>query len=108
MCLPGAPPPPRGETRHPKTGNRVAIEVAWQENDPLLQVLRSRMRLTEFGADGAILRQEEEGLELRWTYRQEMRYLLELTGFAIEEEVSDFSGAAPAYGKEQIWVARRG
>jgi hypothetical protein len=37
-----------------------------------------------------------------------MRHLLRIAGFAIEAEFSDFAGAGPAYGKEQIWVARRG
>jgi len=34
-------------------------------------------------------------------------HLLELSGFAVEAEFSDFLGGAPAYGKEQLWVARR-
>jgi hypothetical protein len=37
-----------------------------------------------------------------------MRHLLVLAGFAFESEFSDFAGAPPAYGKEQIWIARRG
>jgi hypothetical protein len=47
-------------------------------------------------------------MALRWTYRHELRHLLELCGFAIEAEYSDFAGAAPAYGEELIVVARRG
>jgi hypothetical protein len=34
-----------------------------------------------------------------------MMYLLELSGFVIEDELSDFRGAGPAYGREQVWVA---
>ncbi len=36
-----------------------------------------------------------------------MRYLLELCGFEILAEYSDFSMSPPAYGREQVWVARR-
>ena len=46
-------------------------------------------------------------MRMRWIYRNEMRYLLELCGFAVEAEYSDFFGSPPAYGKEQVWVARR-
>jgi hypothetical protein len=35
-----------------------------------------------------------------------MAWLLELCGFQPVEQWSDFQGAAPAYGKEQVWVAR--
>jgi hypothetical protein len=53
------------------------------------------------------VRDEEELLVLRWTYRYEMRHLLELSNFLVEEELSDFSGAAPAYGLEEIVVGRK-
>jgi len=43
---------------------------------------------------------------LRWTYRWEMHHLLNLCGFAVEAEYSDFVGSAPAYGKELIVVVR--
>ena len=46
-------------------------------------------------------------MALRWTYRWELRHLLELCGFVVEAEHSDFHGAPPAYGKELVVVARR-
>ncbi len=54
-----------------------------------------------------MLRHEEVTLALRWTYRWEMRYLLELCGFEIEAAYSDFKQSPPASGLEQVWVARR-
>jgi hypothetical protein len=45
-------------------------------------------------------------MTLRWTYRWELRHLLEVCGFTVEAEYSDFTGAAPAYGEEMIVVAR--
>ena len=57
-------------------------------------------------ADGAVVATEETSWALRWTLRQEMTWLLELCGFQPVEQWSDFHGAPPAYGKEQVWVAR--
>jgi hypothetical protein len=39
-------------------------------------------------------------------YRYETRYLLELAGFKVLSEYSDFKGSAPRYGAEQVWVSR--
>ncbi len=47
-------------------------------------------------------------MALRWTYRWELRHLLELCGLAVEAEYGDFTGSAPAYGQELIVVARSG
>ena len=73
---------------------------------PGAQILVEQWRTTELGLDGAILRTLEESLTLRWTYRWEMRYLLELSGYEIDAEYGDFQGSAPAYGREQVWVVR--
>lgn len=91
---------------HPQSGNVVRVEVLERTNRTLDQVLEETWRFTEFSAPGVVLRQEEEVLRMRWLYRYEMRYLLELCGFEVEAEYSDFHGSAPAYGREQVWVAR--
>lgn len=108
-CAPGADSPPitRDGVRHPVTNNKVEIGVLTRETDPFRQVLEERWRFREVDDSGAIVREEEETLRLRWIYRWEMRHLLELTRFEIEAEYSDFHGSAPAYGKEQVWVTRR-
>jgi ubiquinone/menaquinone biosynthesis C-methylase UbiE len=89
------------------SGNVVSVEVLERKNDVVQQTLAERWRFTETTPSGEIVREEIEQLRLRWSYRYEMRYLLELAGFAVEEEMSDYFGAAPAYAKEQIWVAQR-
>lgn len=94
------------EGDHPLTGNLVRSEVVLRTNDRVHQVFLNRLRFTEFDDSGGELRREEEDLRLRWTYRYEMRYLLELAGFEIEEEYSDFFRSAPAYGGELLFVAR--
>jgi hypothetical protein len=52
------------------------------------------------------MRQEQREMALRWTWRWELRHLLELCGFEVLNEYSDFHGAPPAYGKELIVVAK--
>jgi hypothetical protein len=75
--------------------------------DHVNQVRRDLWRYRAFAADGTIAEEEPVELSLRWTYRWELRHLLTLAGFAVEAEYSDFAYARPAYGKEQIWIARR-
>lgn len=97
--------PPR-EFVHPVSENRVVVETLERVNDPLTQISQECWRFTEIDATGEIVRQEEESLRLRWTFRYEMRYLIESCGFAVEAEYSDFHRSPPAYGKEQVWVLK--
>ena len=46
-------------------------------------------------------------LTLRYVYRYEMRYLLELCGYKVEALYGDFQRGSFRYGGEQIWVARK-
>ena len=75
---------------------------------PLILVpFRAFQHLLELIDDaGRVVSTEETSWALRWTLRQEMIWLLELCGLQPVEQWSDFHRAAPAYGKEQIWVAR--
>ena len=92
--------------QHPVSGNVVTVTVLERVNDVVRQQLVERWRFSEVAPDGTSVREEVERLELRWTYRYEMAHLLELCGYVVEEELSDFLGTPPAYGHEQIWVAR--
>jgi len=92
---------------HPVSGNLVHVEVTDHRNDCVRQVFDQRWRYTERDESGAVVRTEDVVLELRWIYRHEMRYLLELCGYEVEAEYSDFRRSPPAYGREQLWVARR-
>jgi ubiquinone/menaquinone biosynthesis C-methylase UbiE len=93
--------------RHPVTGNLVSASVLERSVDLVRQQMRERWRFQEKTSDGKLVREEEELLELRWIYRYEMRHLLTLCDFVVEDELSDYFGAPPAYGREQIWIARR-
>jgi SAM-dependent methyltransferase len=97
----------RGNGRIAGSENTVTVRVLHRTNDPLTQVLSERWEFVELAPDGTPLRQEDEVLRMRWTYRYEMRYLLERMGFAVEAEYSDFHRLPPRYGAEQVWVTRR-
>jgi ubiquinone/menaquinone biosynthesis C-methylase UbiE len=95
------------DMRNPVTGHLVTVTVVERVNDRVQQRLRERWIFREAAADGTVVREEEEVLEIRWIFRYEMHHLFELSGFVVEEEQSDYLGAPPAYGLEQIWMARR-
>lgn len=103
--VPGAIFPPRsGEVVHPKTGNRVAWEIAGREPDPSQQLVMSDWAAREVGPSGEVLRDETERLTLRWSTRSEMRLLFQLERLDVMAEYGDFLGAPPTYGREQVWV----
>ena len=107
FCLPDAPPWERAsEVWDPVAGCRVRRTVIARHNDPQRQLVGERLRLEAFDSSGAVVAAEETSWALRWTLRQEMTWLLELCGFQPVEQWSDFHGAPPAYGKEQVWIAR--
>jgi SAM-dependent methyltransferase len=108
LCLPDARPP-AGDVdlvTHPITGNDVRVQRLERVNDAVRQVFEEVWESTEVDAAGRRLRSLRETLSLRWTYRWEMRHLLELSGFEVVAEFGDFRGSAPAYGREQVWVVR--
>lgn len=92
---------------HPDRGTRVTVEIPDRILDPLNQRFTETWIFREFAADGGLLLEERETLTMRWTFRHEMRHLLALCGFTVEEEWSDFRGSPPAYGGELIFEARR-
>jgi len=90
---------------NPVTGLDVEQQALERMNDPLSQTLKMLWVLRERGGDGGVVREEYERLDLRWTYRYEMRYLFECCGFEVLAEYSDFEKSPPVYGMEQVWVA---
>ena len=106
FCLPVSPAMnSRRPTVHdPATGHDVALEVLDRQTDPLTQTFSERWHWT-VSRNGTAVQTYDDVLRLRWTYRYEMRYLLELCGFVVRAEYADFNGSAPRYGAEQIWVA---
>jgi SAM-dependent methyltransferase len=106
---PTAPPAlaARDTVRHPERGTLVTVEMVREGFDPVAQVLRDAWTFREHARTGEVLREETELLELRWSFRWEMRHLFEICGLRVEEEWSDFKGGKGEYGKEQVWVLIR-
>ena len=107
-CTPGSPVflGKRPEAHDVASGCDVALEVTDRTTDPVTQTFSEvwRWRITR---DGTTVRTYDDELRLRWTYRYEMRYLLELTGFKVIGEHSDFKGSPPRYGAEQVFTCVR-
>lgn len=93
------------KVRHSRTGDRVVITAEDRVNDPLTQTFRETWVYTVLGKNRRVKRRRRETLSLRWTYRYEMRHLLELCGFRPLACYGDFKGGRPRYGAEQVWVA---
>lgn len=103
----GSSTTPERKVRDEKTGRTAVRRVLERINDPARQVLTEKFRLEELDDDGRSVESETSAWSLRWTTRQEMRYLFELTGFDVIAEYSDFFRSPPAYGAEQLWVTRK-
>lgn len=98
--------PPR-EAVDPVSGRRFRRSCLGRMTDPFRQITGERLLIEELDGEGAVLARQETSWMLRWSMRQEMAYLLELTGFEVVAQYSDFARSPPAYGREQVWVARR-
>lgn len=90
----------------PVTGHTFTGELLKARFDYLAQVRHDLWRYREYAPHGAPLAEDTRDMALRWTWRWELLHLLELCGFAVEAQYSDFTGSPPAYGKELIVVAR--
>lgn len=107
--VPGSDAPGHGgELIHPTSGNRVTWEVTARNPEPARQLIVEDWTYREIDPSAKVLRAATERLTLRWSTRSEMRLLFELTGLEVVADYGDFGGGPPAYGREQVWVLRRG
>jgi SAM-dependent methyltransferase len=97
----------RGTYPHPDTGKPVRVTVLDRRNDRVEQRFVEHWLFEELDSLGQPSRTEIETLTLRWTFRHEMHHLLVRAGLEPVAEYSDYAGSPPAYGQEQVWVARR-
>jgi SAM-dependent methyltransferase len=91
----------------PETGTTGIVRYLSRQNDPLTQILREVWEFELRDARGRTMRRERQSVTLRWTYRWEMRYLLELAGLKPVACYGDFRAGPPRYGAEQIWISER-
>jgi SAM-dependent methyltransferase len=93
------------DARDPATGRVAKVRVRWRRNDAVNQLLHEKWdyRVLE---RGRVVERASRDLVIRWTYRWEMRHLLELEGFEPVACYGDFRGGPPRYGREQVWIAK--
>lgn len=91
---------------HPDTGRRVIVWFSGQY-DPEQQLLDAYFIFEELDSEGKLFAKTYSPLTLRYIYRYEMRYLLELCGYKMEALYGDFQRGPFRYGGEQIWVVRK-
>lgn len=91
---------------HPDTSQRVVVWFTGQY-DPEQQLLDAYFIFEELDAGGRTIAKTYSPLTLRYVYRYEMRYLLELCGYRVEALYGDFQRSSFRYGGEQIWVVRK-
>jgi ubiquinone/menaquinone biosynthesis C-methylase UbiE len=99
-----APRQPDLHGTDPLTGHAFTGEMLSARFDYLAQIRHDLWRYREYARDGALLAEDTRNMALRWTWRWELLHLLELCGFVVEAQYSDFTGSPPAYGKELIVV----
>ncbi|MFX1538190.1 MAG: class I SAM-dependent methyltransferase [Promethearchaeota archaeon] len=94
------------EFTNPETKNRV---VVWdtRQYDPELQKIDQYFIFEELNQEGTVVFKNYSHMTLRYVYRYEMQYLLELCGYEIEALYGDFQRGSFRYGGEQVWIARK-
>ncbi|HXG21469.1 MAG TPA: class I SAM-dependent methyltransferase [Methylomirabilota bacterium] len=91
---------------HPDSGHRVIVWFTGQY-DPEQQLLDAYFIFEELDNQGSLIAKTYSPLTLRYIYRYEMRYLLELCGYEVEALYGDFQRGRFRYGGEQIWIVRK-
>ena len=107
LCLPGDVAAQSRKVIALANGHEVQAVVTERRNDPLTQTFRELWTWTERDRRGRVVARTRDVLRLRWTYREEMRHLLELEGFEPLRCYGDFRRGPARYGAEQVWVARK-
>jgi SAM-dependent methyltransferase len=94
------------EFNHPASGNKV-IQWDTRRYDLENQIIYEYFIFEELDEKGSKQSTTYSPLKLRFLYRFEMQYLLELSGFKVEALYGDFQRGPFRHGKEQIWIARK-
>jgi len=106
MSVHGTEPMRDREFVHPVTQNKV---VVWSSPffKPAEQFIEQYFIFEELDNEGCMIKKRYVHLKLRYLFRYEMQYLLDLCGFEIEELYGDFAYGPFVHGNEQIWIARK-
>lgn len=90
-----------------KQGKRERIYNA-VTYDPATQILCGKWKFETLDDDGSVIGERIRPIKMRQTYRQEMKYLLELCGFEIVDIYGGFhKESADALTRNVIWCVRK-
>ena len=104
--FPESPLRKHGEFVRTDTGNRVIV-WATRDYNPAQQIIKEDFIFEEVDDTGVAIARSYSSLTLRYVYRFEMQYLLELCGFKVEALYGNFQRGTFSHGGEQIWVCQR-
>jgi SAM-dependent methyltransferase len=90
----------------PDNGHRVIVWVSTEYSFEH-QTVDLLSFYEELDDDGRVIDKTYRPLTMRFTFRQEMQYLLELCGFTVEALYGDHQRGPYHPGGSQIWVARK-
>lgn len=94
------------EFRDPETGRRVVVYDA-REYDLCEQTIRQEWVFEQVDEAGNMVSREYTEVRLRYSFRYELEYLLNLCGFEVEALYGDFQRGPFRPGIQQVWIARR-
>jgi hypothetical protein len=100
------PPTMRQSGIDPATQRRYAGEILRTGRDYLNQIRRDLWRYAETDLNGALLEEATREMALRWTYRWELRHMLELCGFVVEPNTAISTVRRPHMATN--WSSSRG
>ena len=87
--------------KHEKIYNAVSY-------DPYTQIMSGNWKFVTLDDNGAVTEERVRPLKMRQTYRQEMKYLLELTGYEIADVFGGYhQESANGSAKNVIWCVRK-
>lgn len=104
--FPESPLRKHGEFIHSDTGNRVVV-WATRDYEPTEQIIKEDFIFEEVDGTGMAICRSYSSLTLRYVFRYEMQYLLELCGFKVEALFGNFQRGPFRHGGEQIWIGQR-
>lgn len=107
-CVPGASSPnPDRKAVDPKTRDIYKRYSVERTNTPLTQSFKEKFRIERWDPEGETLLEHVESTHhFRWLTRGEMKLLIEVTGFSVVAEYSDFEESEPEYAKRQVWILK--
>ena len=102
--FPESPLRKHAEFVRPDTGNDVIV-WATRDYEPAEQTVKEDFIFEEVDGAGKSIARSYSSLTLRYVYRYEMQYLLELCRFKVEALYGNFQRGPFRYGGEQVWIA---